>query len=66
MFNLDQSIAEWRRQMTVSGIKSPRVLDELESHLSDDVEDQVRTGSSAQRAFAIAVQRLGQADVLDC
>ena len=40
MFNLDQSIAAWRQQMVAGGIKSPRVLDELESHLRDDVEEQ--------------------------
>ena len=42
MFNLDQSITEWRRQMVAGGIQSPRVLDELESHLRDDAEEQER------------------------
>ena len=37
MFNLDQSITEWRRQMLAAGIKTPALLDELESHLRDDV-----------------------------
>src|SRR4029450_8585559 len=65
MFNLDHAIAEWRRQMTIAGIKSARVLDELESHLRDDVEERIRTGASAQTAFDAAVERLGEAAVLE-
>lgn len=66
MFELEQEILKWRRQMTGGGIKSPRVLAELESHLRDDVEEQERAGASAQRAFETAVQRLGQAAALEC
>lgn len=64
MFNLDQAIAEWRRQMLAAGIKTPRPLEELESHLREDVDDQMRSGVNAQPAFATAVQRLGQACLL--
>jgi hypothetical protein len=64
MFNLDQAIAEWRRQMVAAGIKTPEVLDELEGHLREDVEEQVRSGSNAQEAFEAAVQRMGQANSL--
>lgn len=66
MFNLDQAIADWRRQMLAAGIKTPVPLDELESHLRDDVEQQVFSGSSAPQAFEIAVQRIGHAAVLEC
>jgi len=31
MFNLEQSIADWRRQMIAGGIKTPVPLEELES-----------------------------------
>jgi hypothetical protein len=37
MFNLDQAIEQWRRQLAVSGIRSLETLDELESHLREDV-----------------------------
>jgi hypothetical protein len=60
MFELDRAIAEWRRQMAGEGIKSPALLDELESHLQDDVERQVQSGTSAKEAFHAAVNRLGQ------
>jgi len=67
MFDLDHAIREWRRQMAVGGIKPPEVLDELESHLRDDIAQQTRAGIGigAQPAFEAAVQRIGQADVLE-
>ena len=65
MPDLELQFAEWRRQMAAGGIKSPAVLDELESHLRDDVEERVCAGASARDAFESAVQRLGQAAVLE-
>jgi hypothetical protein len=64
MFSLEQAIAEWRRQMLAAGIKTPVPLDELESHLREDMEQQMRSGLSAPQAFEVAVQRIGQADAL--
>jgi hypothetical protein len=59
MFNLDQAIAEWRRQMVAAGIKTPATLEELENHLREDVEEQRRSGINAQDAFKVAAQRVG-------
>lgn len=64
MFNLDEAMAEWRTRMVAAGIKSPAVLDELESHLREDVDERMRSGSNAPVAFAAAVERLGQANRL--
>jgi hypothetical protein len=64
MFNLEQSIAEWRRRMIAGGIKSPVPLDELESHLREEIDGQVRAGHEVQQAFEIAVTRLGPARIL--
>ena len=64
MFNLEQAITEWRRQMTVGGIKSPAILDELESHLREERERLVRSGTDAEKAFAAAVQKIGSVSVL--
>jgi hypothetical protein len=59
MFNLDEAIAEWRRQVTVGGLNTPEVLNELESHLREEVARQVRSGLNTQAAFEMAVRRLG-------
>jgi hypothetical protein len=64
MFDLERAIADWRRQMLAAGIKTPVPLEELESHLRDDVERQVREGSGEQRAFEIAVGKIGHANSL--
>jgi hypothetical protein len=64
MPDLEEGIAEWRRQMLAAGIKTPVPLDELEGHLRDEVEQQMKSGLSAQLAFETAIQRLGQASAL--
>ena len=61
MFDLEKSIADWRRQMLAAGIKTPVPLEELESHLREDIERQMKSGLSAQQAFEIAVKKIGQA-----
>jgi hypothetical protein len=61
MFNLEHAIAEWRREMLDAGIKAPVPLDELESHLRDDIEHQIKSGAAEAHAFEMAVQRIGQA-----
>jgi uncharacterized membrane protein YidH (DUF202 family) len=64
MFDLEQSIADWRRQMLAAGIKTPVPLEELESHLRDEIEPQMKSGLNEQKAFEISVQRIGQPKVL--
>lgn len=64
MFDLEQAIADWRKQMLAAGIKIPAPLDELESHLREDVEEQMRSGLSEQQAFELGVRRIGRADAL--
>jgi hypothetical protein len=64
VFNLEQTITEWRRQMLAVGIKAPVPLDELESHLRDDMEQSERSGLDPKQAFEAAVGRMGQAAML--
>jgi hypothetical protein len=59
MFNLEQAIADWRRRLVIGGIQSAAILDELESHLRDDLEEQVRSGIDPRQAFETASRRLG-------
>lgn len=64
MFNLETAIADWRRKMTAAGIKTPVPLEELENHLREETEAQMRSGLAAERAFALAVERIGDASRL--
>jgi hypothetical protein len=61
MFDIEKSIAEWRRQMLAAGIKTPVPLEELESHLRDEIERQTTSGRSEAEAFASAIQEIGPA-----
>ena len=65
MFNLEQSIAEWRRQMIAEGIKTPVPLEELESHLREEIERQTKSGLDEAEAFRTSVQKMGQARALE-
>jgi hypothetical protein len=64
MFNPEQSIAEWRRQMLSAGIKTPVPLEELEIHLREDIEQQMKSGLSEQDAFNSTVKKIGEAGLL--
>lgn len=50
--------------MLAAGIKSPAPLEELESHLREEIERQLKTGISGQQAFESAVLQIGRAEVL--
>jgi hypothetical protein len=63
MFNLEEAIKEWRRQMMDAAVKSAEV-NELESHLREDVEQEIRKGLSPQQAFERAIERIGGAHQL--
>src|SRR6185503_5355381 len=64
MFNLEQSISEWRGQMRSAGVQHPDILDELESHLREDWARRVQSGESEEQALEGAVQGVGQASLL--
>ena len=64
MFNFEQAITNWKHQMTAGGIKEPTVLDELESHLREEIERQLQAGATEERAFATATKKIGPATTL--
>ncbi len=66
MFNLEHAIANWRRQMLAAGIKAPCVVDELESHLREEVDYQMQSGLSEEKSFQAAVERIGKPNSLSC
>jgi hypothetical protein len=64
MFDLEQAIVEWRRQMQAVGIKTPVPLEELENHLREEIERQIQIGVTEQQAFEMATAQIGQAEPL--
>jgi hypothetical protein len=65
MFNLDHAMADWRCQMLSAGIQTPVPLEELEIHLREEIERQMKSGLSEQKAFEISIQQIGQPKALD-
>jgi len=64
MFNLEQVIAKWRQQMLAAGIQTPVPLEELEIHLREEIERQIKTGASEQQAFETAAGQMGEPNPL--
>jgi Clp amino terminal domain, pathogenicity island component len=64
MFSLEKAIADWRQQMVAAGLQKGGALDELESHLREDIEQQIQAGLTTQEAFESAVGRIGGAEAL--
>src|SRR5689334_16795020 len=64
MFELEQAIIDWRQQLSTAGINSRGVLDELEAHLREDIDRQMRTGLSAEQAFVNGRERFGKPDAI--
>jgi hypothetical protein len=64
MFDLEKSIVNWRRELITAGVTAGDILDELENHLREDVEQQVRSGVDAATAFNAALKRVGEPGAL--
>ncbi len=64
MFDLEASIADWRKQMLAAGIQAPVPLEELEIHLREEVERQGKLGLHESEAFHSAAQKIGQPESL--
>jgi hypothetical protein len=60
MFDLEKSIADWRKQMLAAGIQMPVPLEELEIHLREEFDRQMKSGSSKVSAFNAAAQKIGE------
>jgi hypothetical protein len=64
MFDLEQAISNWRKQMLAAGINKTALVDELESHLREETERLMKSGSAPGDAFGAAVDQIGNAILL--
>jgi hypothetical protein len=64
MFDLESAITIWREQMIAAGIQTPVPMEELESHLRDEIEQSMAAGRPAENAFAKATENIGAAGSL--
>lgn len=56
MFNVEESIQNWRRRLAKHPGLEPGYIEELESHLRDKIDDLVEKGFSEEEAFHHAVE----------
>src|SRR5438552_4153669 len=61
MFDLESQIRRWRSDLAAAMGNLPEPLDELESHLRDDIDRRIQLGADAQSAFEAARAQLGEA-----
>ncbi len=66
MFDLNQQMAQWRQSLGQSESLVRSDLDELESHLRDQIDQLTLSGLSSEEAFWIAQRRIGNAKNLPC
>lgn len=63
-FDLNHSIAAWRRRMQEASMSRVEILDELETHLRDSVSALQSKGLNSEEAFLIASRRIGDHEPL--
>jgi hypothetical protein len=59
MFDLNQEVAQWKQSFGLSESVTHPDLDELESHLHDQIDTLTLSGLSPQEAFLVARHRIG-------
>jgi len=59
MREVDPWIEKWRRELAATGLRDEELLAELESHLRDEIEHQLSTGTAVSAAFDSAVAQIG-------
>ena len=59
MFDVDQQIQQWRRELGNAEVCHTSDLDELEIHLRDEINHLGGKGLSSEEAFLVASRRLG-------
>jgi hypothetical protein len=64
MFDLNQQIARWKRDFAANGTCSTDELEELESHLREEIATLLAAGLAHEEAFAKSVARIGEPDAV--
>jgi hypothetical protein len=62
--DVEPQIAEWRAYVAKATAANGRDVDELETHLRDEIAELDSAGLTADEAFLVAVKRMGNLDTL--
>ena len=64
MFDLEKAIKQWRKGLRKNEALEDGYIAELESHLRDEIDEQIKLGTSEEEAFKKAVNSVGQPEGL--
>src|SRR5215218_1759526 len=64
MDGVESQIAEWRASVAKAPALNGRDVDELETHLRDQIAELDAAGLTADEAFLVGVKRMGDLDTL--
>lgn len=64
MFELKGEIANWKQKLEISNSLTSNDIEELESHLLDEIDSLKEKDLSEEEAFFVATSRLGSVDLL--
>jgi putative ABC transport system permease protein len=59
MFDLDKAIKQWRKNLIKNEALEDGTITELESHLRDEIDNQMEAGANEEEAFKKAIQSVG-------
>ena len=60
MRDIEQRIADWRREMSKTSPSRRGLVDEMEEHLREEIERSISAGVPADKAFDAAASKLGE------
>jgi len=64
MFDLEWNVRQWSDYLRSKGKLKDADIQELESHLRDEIEELVTTGLSSEESFIISLKRLGNVNAV--
>ncbi|MBK1810007.1 hypothetical protein JHL18_05035 [Clostridium sp. YIM B02505] len=64
MFQLEKSLIDWKKKLSASNSLTSSDIEELESHLLDEIDALKKKTLTEEEAFYVACSRLGSVDLL--
>lgn len=64
MFQLEKSLMDWKKKLSASNSLTSSDIEELESHLLDEIDSLKKKTLTEEEAFYVACSRIGSVDLL--
>ena len=64
MFNIEENIRSWKKGLRKGGDFEDGDIEELESHLRDEIEKLISDGLTEEKAYQKAVEKIGEPEII--